>query len=155
MVDHGGKKISTTRRSARRPLDGMLFDSIGRVMRTTHASKSVRRKGFTQSKRYWYAMSKPSGAKDQISIERLPAMEIERLVLSGLDSRLSDKTWPADQITRADGDNASVTDILQAASGKISMRCWSKMRTTARIWPALNCHSKAPERLLTTNCHYA
>ncbi|MBT8475233.1 MAG: recombinase family protein, partial [Alphaproteobacteria bacterium] len=27
LADYGGKKISTVRRSARRPLDGVLFDS--------------------------------------------------------------------------------------------------------------------------------
>ena len=49
------------------------------------------------------------------SVERLPAKEIERLVLRSLKSRLSDKTWLAEQIARADVPNAPMADILEAA----------------------------------------
>jgi len=45
LADHGGTKINSTRRSAKRLLDGVLFDSKGRTMRTTYASKSVHTDG--------------------------------------------------------------------------------------------------------------
>jgi DNA invertase Pin-like site-specific DNA recombinase len=115
LRQHGGKKMGTPRRSAKRCLDGVLFDSKGRAMRTTYANKSVQRKGTTQTKRYWYYTSKPTVSEGKNDVERLPAKEIERLVLSSLESRLSDKAWLADQIARADPADASMDDILQAA----------------------------------------
>lgn len=115
LSDHGGKKIGAVRRSTKRPLDGVLFDSNGRAMRTTYASKSVGREGMSLTKRYWYYTSRRSGAEDRNCVERLPATEIERLVLSGLDGHLSDKTWLADQARLAERGGTLVADILQAA----------------------------------------
>ena len=115
LVDNGGKKISAVRRSAARPLDGLLFDSKGRAMRTTYASKSQRSDGTTRTKRYWYYTSKPSGAENRNSVERLPAKDIERLVLSSLRERLGDAEWVADQARRAVGGDTQIADILRSA----------------------------------------
>ena len=70
-----------------------------------------------RTKRYWYYTSKASWVKDGKSAERLPANEIERLVLNSLDNHLSDKTWLADQVTGAEGQGSDVpvSEILQAA----------------------------------------
>ncbi|MDU8926285.1 recombinase family protein [Alisedimentitalea sp. MJ-SS2] len=116
LANHGGKKIATSRRSARRLLDGLLFDSVGRPMRTTYAIKSTRSGGTAQSQRYWYYTSKPSGSDDQDSIDRLPAGEVERLVLRGLKNHLDDQSWLTRQIRlAADLDPSSITKILRAA----------------------------------------
>lgn len=115
LADHGGKKISVPRRSAKRCLDGVLFDPQGRAMRTTYASKSVRQGGTAQTKRYWYYTSKPLGAENKNGIERLPAEEIERLVLSSLKSRLRDKAWLADQIAQAYVAEVAMVEIVEAA----------------------------------------
>ena len=101
LADHGGKTISAVRRPAKRPLDGVLFDSIGRAMRTTYASKSAHTDGTTRTKRYWYYTSVPSGSENRTEIERLPADEIERVVMKGLEERLLDANWLADQNGRA------------------------------------------------------
>jgi|TARA_B110000967_G_scaffold206465_1_gene253287 hypothetical protein len=93
LADHGGKTISAVRRPAKRPLDGVLFDSTGRAMRTTYASKSAHTDGTTRTKRYWYYTSVPSGSENRTEIERLPADEIERVVMKGLEERLLDANW--------------------------------------------------------------
>ncbi|SLN61807.1 DNA-invertase hin [Roseovarius albus] len=115
LGDHGGKKIVAARQPAKRPLDGLLFDSKGRVMRTTYASKSTRREGVTLMKRYWYYTSSKSGAEDRNGVERLPAKEIERLVFSSLEDCMSNKTWLSDRTIGAGGEDVSISDILQAA----------------------------------------
>lgn len=115
LSEHGGKKISTSRRSAERVLDGLLFDQKGRAMQTTYACKSMRQGRTARTKRYWYYTSKPTGAEDRADITRLPAIAIERLVFSSLSCRLSDRAWLAEQITRADVADAPMVDILQAA----------------------------------------
>ncbi|SMX25503.1 recombinase family protein [Boseongicola aestuarii] len=98
LADHGGKTIRSTRRPAKRLLNGVLFDSKGRAMRTTYASKSIRADGTIRTKRYWYYTSSLSGSEDKSEIERLPADEIERVVLKALNERLADTRWLADQI---------------------------------------------------------
>ncbi|OSQ43165.1 recombinase family protein [Marivita geojedonensis] len=115
LANHGGKTIGTSRRTARRLLDGLLFDSVGRPMRTTYALKSTRTGGTAQSRRYWYYTSMPSGSDEQGSIERLPAGEVERLVLSGLKNHLDDQSWLTEQIRSAvDLDPSSLAEILHA-----------------------------------------
>ncbi|MCK0104380.1 recombinase family protein [Pseudohalocynthiibacter sp. F2068] len=52
LADHGGKTISSVRRSASCLLDGVLFDSKDRAMHTTYASKSVHQDGTFRTKRY-------------------------------------------------------------------------------------------------------
>ena len=108
LADHGGKTISAVRRPAKRPLDGVLFDSTGRAMRTTYASKSAHTDGTTRTKRYWYYTSVPSGSENRTEIERLPADEIERVVMKGLEERLLDANWLDDQITGQAGEQALV-----------------------------------------------
>ena len=115
LAEHGGTKISTSRRSAKPLLDGVLFDAKGRAMGTTNASKSVHQGGTARTKRYWYNTSKPTGAEDRTDIARLLAKAIERLVLNSLKSRLGDQAWLADQIVRADVADATKADILRAA----------------------------------------
>lgn len=115
LADRGGKQIDSVRRPARRLLDGLLFYSRGRPMRTTYASKSVRQGGTIRSKRYWYYSSKKSGTEDPCSVERLPADEIERLVLDSLKDRLSDRGWLADQVGRCDNDNIATAEVLRSA----------------------------------------
>ena len=112
LADHGGRKISSTRRPAKRLLDGVLFDSKGRSMRTTYASKSIRADGTTRTKRYWYYTSSLSGSEDKSEIERLPADEIERVVLKALNERLADTRWLADQI-KGQAREAKVAGILR------------------------------------------
>lgn len=85
-------------------------------MRTTYAIKSTRSGGTEQSRRYWYYTSKPSGSDDHDSIERLPAREVERLVLGGLKNHLGDQSWLTRQIRSAvDLDPSSITNILRVA----------------------------------------
>ena len=98
LADHGGKKIRSTRRPALRLLDGVLFDAKGRVMRTTYASKSIHTDGTTRTKRYWYYTTAVSVSENKTEIERLPADEIERVVMNALNERLADMRWLADQI---------------------------------------------------------
>ena len=114
LADHGGKKIGSARRSARRLLAGVLFDSKGRTMRTTYASKSVRREGTTLTKRYWYYATRVTGSEDGTGVERLSADEIERVVLNTLKERLADTGWLADQIRTRKRNASKVADILQA-----------------------------------------
>jgi len=99
LAEHGGKKISAIRRSAKCQLDGILFDSKERAMRTTYASKSVRKDCTTRTKRYWYYTTTVCGSEDRTKVERLPADEVERVVLHGLRKRLADTRWLADQIS--------------------------------------------------------
>ncbi|WP_299754938.1 recombinase family protein [uncultured Boseongicola sp.] len=113
LADHGGKKISSTRRSAKRLLDGILFDTKGRAMRTTYASKSIRADGSTRTKRYWYYTTEVRGSEDKSEIERLPADEIERVVMSGLKERLNDTRWLVSQ-TKGHKSQASLAVNLQA-----------------------------------------
>lgn len=120
LMDHGGKTIGAVRRSAKRSLDGVLFDSEGRAMLTTYASKSVRREGVSLTKRYWYYTSKKSAAMDCNGVERLPAREVERLVLTSVEDRLSDKTWLSDQVRLPEGGDTSIADILQAAEARLA-----------------------------------
>lgn len=115
LANHGGKKMEAVRRAVKRSLDGLLFDATGRVMRTTYASKSRNGAGATKTRRYWYYTSKPTGVADEAIIERLPAMQIERLVLSSLKDHLNDKAWLMDQITAAAAADAPVAAILLAA----------------------------------------
>ena len=98
LADHGGKKIRSTRRPATRLLDGVLFDAKGRAMRTTYASKSIRTDGTTRTKRYWYYTTAVSVSENKTETERLPADEIERVVINALNERLADMRWLADQI---------------------------------------------------------
>ena len=98
LADHGGKKIRSNRRPATRLLDGVLFDSKGRAMRTTYASKSIRTDGTTRTKRYWYYTTAVSVSENKTETERLPADEIERVVMNALNERLADMRWLADQI---------------------------------------------------------
>ncbi|MAB64033.1 MAG: recombinase family protein [Marinovum sp.] len=116
LANHGGKKMSAARRSAKRLLDGLLYDSNGRLMRTTYAIKSKSSGGTKQSQRYWYYASTPSGSDEQSIIERLPAGEVERLVLTGLKNHLNDQSWLTLKIRMAvDLDPSSITKILQTA----------------------------------------
>jgi DNA invertase Pin-like site-specific DNA recombinase len=114
LADHGGKKISAVRRSARCLLDGVLFDSRGRVMRASYASKSVRREGTTRTKRYWYYTTAVSGSGDKFGVERLPMNAIDRVVLNALSEHLSDPHWLADQIKGHERDAMLIADILRA-----------------------------------------
>jgi len=85
-------------------------------MCTTYAVKSRRSGGTAQSRRYWYYTSKASGSEDRDSSERLPAGEIERLVLNSLKSHLGDKAWLTRQIASAvDPETSVLTEILRAA----------------------------------------
>ncbi|NNE89320.1 MAG: recombinase family protein, partial [Silicimonas sp.] len=116
LADHGGKKIGASRRSAKRLLDGLLFDALGRPMRTTHASKLKRKGGTEQSRRYWYYTSKPSSSEDSDSIERLPAGEVERLVLSNLQDRLAARAWLTSQFGQnPHADPSLIPEVLRAA----------------------------------------
>jgi site-specific DNA recombinase len=54
------------------------------------------------------------GSEDRTGVERLPAEEIERVVLSGLKKRLADTGWLADQINGHAKDAPKVVDILRA-----------------------------------------
>ena len=114
LADHGGKKIVAARQSAKRVLDGVLFDSKGRSMRTTYASKSERGEGTRRTKRYWYYTTAIPGSGDKLGIERLPADEIERVVQNGLQERLADRSWLADQIKGQARDASKVGDILRS-----------------------------------------
>jgi DNA invertase Pin-like site-specific DNA recombinase len=82
LANHGGKMTSANRQPAKRLLDGLLFDSQSRAMRTTYASKSVRQGAATRIKRYWYYTSTVLGSEDNSAIKRLPADEIECVIVT-------------------------------------------------------------------------
>lgn len=113
LADHGGKKINSERQPAKRILDGVLFDSKGRVMRTTYASKSIRSEGTKRTKRYWYYTTATTSSEDAVGVERLPADEIERVVLNGLREQLADRSWLADQINGQASNASHVAEILR------------------------------------------
>jgi site-specific DNA recombinase len=114
LADHGGKKTGAVRRPAKRLLDGVLFDSRGRAMRATYASKSARREGIIWTKRYWYYTTAASGSEDRSGIERLPVEEVDRVVLNGLKEQLPDKHWLTDQIKGHANETTLTTGILRA-----------------------------------------
>jgi len=118
FADHGGRKITADRRSAKRALDGVLFDSKGRLMRTTYASKSMGREGAKRTKRCWYYTTAVSGSDDKPAIERLPADEVEPIVQNGLTERLADRAWLADGIKEQRRDATEVTNILGKIDGR-------------------------------------
>jgi hypothetical protein len=118
LADHGGKKIGAVRRPAKRLLNGILFDAKGRAMRTTYASKSIRADGTTRTKRYWYYTTAVSGSEDKTEIERLPADEIERVVMNALNERLADTRWLADQI-KGQAREATVAGILRTIEQRV------------------------------------
>lgn len=115
LADHGGKKISANRQPAKRLLDGILFDSRAREMRTTYASKSVRQGGATRTKRYWYYTSTAHGSEDTSAIERLSANEIECVVFKSLKEHLHNPRWRSDQLKRQAAGPAQAANILRAA----------------------------------------
>jgi hypothetical protein len=83
-------------------------------MRTTYASKSVQTDGTLRTKRYWYYTTASIGADDRVEIERLPAKELERVVLDGLRGHLSDARWLTDQIKGHQSKTTLVADIMGA-----------------------------------------
>ena len=115
LAEHGGKTINSVRRSASRLLDGVLFDSRGRVMRTTYASKSVHGDGTTRRKRYWYYTSSMHGSEDKSAVKRLPAKELKRVVLDGLRDRLTDARWLADQLNGHEHEATLLADMMRGA----------------------------------------
>ena len=70
-----------------------------KVPYTTYASKSIHTDGTTRTKRYWYYTTAVSVSENKTEIERLPADEIERVVMNALNERLADMRWLADQIS--------------------------------------------------------
>ncbi|SHK47062.1 Site-specific DNA recombinase [Shimia gijangensis] len=115
LANNGGKKINMGRRPAKRLLDRLIFDSVGRMMRTTYSSKSVHQNGTYRTKRYWYYTSNAQHSEDKSKIERLPADEIERVVLIGLQKQLADTGWLAEQIGEHKARASLIADLSQAA----------------------------------------
>lgn len=64
LADNGGKEINGIRKSAKRILDGRLFDKHGRAMGKTYASKGHASNGSQHTKRHWYYASKKGDADD-------------------------------------------------------------------------------------------
>ncbi|WP_127115203.1 recombinase family protein [Shimia sediminis] len=116
LTKQGGRETRAKRRRSDRVLNDLLFDSADRKMGSTYASKSVTRDGVQQTKRYWYYASTKSQPDDDISVERLPATEIERVVLSALSDKLSDHVWIADHVRAQGADAVLVADVLRAAN---------------------------------------
>lgn len=130
LVDHGGKKIGAVRRPAKRLLDGTLFDAKGRAMRTTYASKSVHASGTKRTKQYWYYITAKCTSDTKSEIERLPAEEIERVVLNGLKERLADTAWLVEQ-AKALGQGADFAALLSSIEqlGAIEMNARAQAYT--------------------------
>ena len=116
---NGGGAISTERGTARRWLDGLLFDRRGRPMRTTYASKSISKGSVRRSKRYWYYVSKSGDAADDLKPDRLPADAIEDVVRETLLTSLADRSRLAEAMTGA-GAGASAVADAPAAGGDSS-----------------------------------
>ena len=114
LESHGGHKTDAVRLSANRVLDGLLFDSVGRQMRTTYSSKSVRKNGIRQTKRYWYYATIASRSAHNTKTERLPAEPIECVILNGLRARLADKRWMAEQASENVIETEQLADFLRA-----------------------------------------
>ncbi|MCG6560697.1 recombinase family protein [Ruegeria sp. 1NDH52C] len=116
LAKHGGRETNSKRHNTDRALIGLLFDSSDRKMGATYASKSVFRDGVQTTKRYWYYVSTKAQPDDDVPVERLPAQEIERIVLSALTEKLSDHVWIADHVEMHIQDTALVADVLRAAT---------------------------------------
>ena len=84
-------------------------------MRTTYSSKSVRKNGIRQSKRYWYYATMASRSAHNTKTERLPAEAIERVILNGLRARLADKRWMVEQASEHVKETELLADLLMAA----------------------------------------
>lgn len=116
LVNNGGKKHSFKRKAAKRVLDGKLFDANGSPMCTTYTDKSMTIAGVKQSKRYWYYVTKRSGGEAKPKIMRLPAIEVERLMIESIQSKLADRFWLADRLEKfAQSSRTSIAALLDMA----------------------------------------
>ncbi len=115
LAGNGGQKMGGVRRSARRLLDGRLFDEQGRAMGTTYASKRHDRTGTRHSKRYWYDTSKKVDSDDINKVQRLPAGKLEQTVQNAVRTKLADKAWLAEQLRNQRVNAARIASIIEAA----------------------------------------
>ncbi len=111
LTDHGGKAITTERRSAARALNGLLYDELGRPMGATYANKSIQKNGARSSKRYWYYASKKNSDADNVKAHRFPANAIEKVVRASVLEKLADRRSLADAL-REQHVNASETAMV-------------------------------------------
>jgi site-specific DNA recombinase len=114
LAGNGGRDTNGIRKSAKRILDGRLFDEHGRAMGTTYASKGHARNGSQHTKRYWYYASKKGDADDTIKVQRLPASELEETVQSTVQDKFADQAWLADQLKEQDVTTSLIAKVLAA-----------------------------------------
>lgn len=113
----------------------------------------MRADGTTRTKRYWYYTTNLSGSDDRAGIERLPADEVDRVVLNCLKDHLSDPRWLADQVKEqkggvnllanlvgANGVKGSDTDGAEDAPAQQNRRGTIERvdATSNRLWVSVN-----------------
>ncbi len=112
---NGGGPISGQRKTARRWLDGYLFDQHGRPMQTSYAMRTVRSGSVRLSKRYWYYVSKSDHADDRRKLDRFPAGPLENVVRETTIRYLTDRAWLTSVLATAGVRPAAISDALEQA----------------------------------------
>ncbi|MCB2135325.1 MAG: recombinase family protein [Rhodobacteraceae bacterium] len=117
---NGGGPISGFRKSARRGLDGHLFDQHGRPMQTSYAMRTVRSGTVRVSKHYWYYVSKPDHADDRRKLDRIPADPLESVLHETILRYLLDRAWLASTLATSDVRPEAIADVLEQAEKRAS-----------------------------------
>lgn len=112
---NGGGTIAARRTPARRMLDGVLFDHLGRSMKSSYAMRSVRSETVQHSKRYWYYASKKDGLSDRRAVDRMPAAALEAVVIEAINQRLRDREWLASALDAAGANPEAIAAALDRA----------------------------------------
>jgi len=86
------------------PLAGLLFDATGSAFGTDHAVKKARR--------YRYYVTKAGAAEPM----RIPAGEIEPLVVQSLAARLTDRAWLMAMLAEADASPDDIQYLIDEAA---------------------------------------
>ena len=118
----GGPRASA-RRKAKRMLDGLLIDQEGRLLKTSFAVRSVKTKEGPIKKRYWYYQAQRTSRTDDgpgnanaRGVHRIPAGEIERIIVETILSHLSDRSWIAAAMTAAGYAAGHLAECLERAA---------------------------------------
>jgi site-specific DNA recombinase len=108
LADSGPARIRATNIKHRSLLAGLLYDGLGRRMSTSHANKGT--------KRYRYYLTHPDEILDRKRpAHRVPAHDLESVVIDKLSSYLADRGAIYDAVITATTDARQIDDALEAA----------------------------------------